>query len=280
MYRFSRCGAGLIMGSAAFYGVAVCKGSAFSADEWRAFPLISVKPTSHNTAHFRFGLPDPSDTIGMDVASCITVRCVGKDGKDVIRPYTPTTRNSELGSFELVVKRYNGGAMSEHIHGLKTGETLEVKGPWMHRKYVPNEFEHIGMIAGGTGVTPMYQIIQEVTSNKNDKTKIDLIFGNLSPEDILLKPELDRLSKEHPNFRVHYTVDRPTTQWQGDIGHINQDLIKKYFPAPGSNTFVAVCGPPPMVGAISGPKAKDRTQGPLAGILKEIGYTEKNVFKF
>ena len=41
-----------------------------------------------------------------------------------------------------------------------------------------------------------------------------------------------------------------------------------------------VCGPPPMMKAISGDKAKDKSQGPLQGVLKDCGYTESQVFKF
>lgn len=31
---------------------------------------------------------------------------------------------------------------------------------------------------------------------------------------------------------------------------------------------------------ISGPKARDRSQGPVEGILKELGYTQNQVHKF
>jgi cytochrome-b5 reductase len=35
-----------------------------------------------------------------------------------------------------------------------------------------------------------------------------------------------------------------------------------------------------MMNAVSGPKAKDYTQGELSGILKTLGFSEANVFKF
>ena len=34
------------------------------------------------------------------------------------------------------------------------------------------------MVAGGTGITPMYQIIQAVANDKNDNTELYLLFGN------------------------------------------------------------------------------------------------------
>jgi cytochrome-b5 reductase len=46
------------------------------------------------------------------------------------------------------------------------------------------------MIAGGTGITPCYQIIKAVLNNPNDKTKVNLVYSNTTQEDILLKDEL------------------------------------------------------------------------------------------
>jgi len=48
----------------------------------------------------------------------------------------------------------------------------------------------IGCIAGGTGITPCYQVIQSVLDNKDDKSQLSLIFGNRTTKDILLKEEL------------------------------------------------------------------------------------------
>lgn len=42
----------------------------------------------------------------------------------------------------------------------------------------------------------------------------------------------------------------------------------------------ANAGPPPMMNAISGDKAKDKSQGELTGILKQLGYAPEQVFKF
>jgi len=37
---------------------------------------------------------------------------------------------------------------------------------------------------------------------------------------------------------------------------------------------------PPALQAISGDKLPDKSQGPLTGMLKDMGYTEEQVFKF
>jgi NAD(P)H-flavin reductase len=51
--------------------------------------------------------------------------------------------------------------------------------------------KRIGMVAGGTGITPCYQVLQAAL-NGNDGTTLSLIFGNRTVEDILLRDELDQ----------------------------------------------------------------------------------------
>lgn len=47
------------------------------------------------------------------------------------------------------------------------------------------------MIAGGSGVTPMWQIMQAIDANPADKTKAVLVFGNVTEADILLRKEFE-----------------------------------------------------------------------------------------
>lgn len=36
----------------------------------------------------------------------------------------------------------------------------------------------LGMIAGGTGITPMLQLVRAIFKDKNDNTEISLLFAN------------------------------------------------------------------------------------------------------
>lgn len=67
-------------------------------------------------------------------------------------------------------------------------------------------------------------MIEEVLSNPDDKTKVTLLFANVSPDDILLKSDLDKLAQKHPDrLKVHYTVDKfaddkSKKAWKGESG--------------------------------------------------------------
>ncbi|KAG6772521.1 hypothetical protein POTOM_023934 [Populus tomentosa] len=194
--------------------------------------------------------------------------------------YTPISDPDSKGYFDLLIKVYPEGKMSQHFATLKSGDVVEVKGPIEKLRYSPNMKKHIGMIAGGTGITPMLQVIEAILKNPDDNTQVSLLYANVSPDDILLKQKLDFLAASHPNLKIFYTVDNPPKNWKGGSGYISKDMVVKGLPRPSDDTIILVCGPPGMMKHISGDKAKDRSQGELSGLLKEAGYTEEMVYKF
>eukprot|EP00252_Welwitschia_mirabilis_P006324 TRINITY_DN17174_c0_g1_i1.p1 TRINITY_DN17174_c0_g1~~TRINITY_DN17174_c0_g1_i1.p1 ORF type:complete len:268 (+),score=59.70 TRINITY_DN17174_c0_g1_i1:331-1134(+) len=260
------------------------KKKALDPSKWVNFKLQEITNVNHNTNLYRFSF-DPDAKLGLYVASCIITRAsVGTDAegkpKYVIRPYTPISDPEAKGYFDLMVKIYPEGKMTQHFAQLKRGDTLEAKGPIGTLQYSPNMKKHIGMIAGGTGITPMLQVIDAILKNPEDRTKVTLLYCNISPDDILLREKLDALSFSHPNFKVYYIVDKPLHGWSGGVGYISEDMILKGLPPPSEDTLILVCGPPGMMNHVSGSKAPDRSQGEVSGLLKEIGYTKDMVHKF
>ncbi|GLJ44089.1 hypothetical protein SUGI_0919470 [Cryptomeria japonica] len=251
---------------------------ALDPKQWVQFKLQDVARVSPNTNIYRFSF-DPDAKLGLHVASCIITRApLGTDDegkpKYVIRPYTPISGPESKGFFDLMIKVYPEGKMSQHFAHLKPGDTLEVKGPIEKVTYSPNMKKHIGMVAGGTGITPMLQIIDAILKNPEDKTKVSLLYANISPDDILLREKIDALSSSHPNFKVYYIVEKPTSHWRGGVGYISSDMVVKGLPCPSEDTLILVCGPPGMMNHISGDKDPDRSQGEVSGLLKEAGYTK------
>lgn len=261
--------------------VAFSAEAAFDPQNFKKYKLLKVEQLTPNTSLFRFALPRPDMTADLPVASCIVTKApIGEDGKAVIRPYTPTSSPDAKGHFDLVVKVYPTGVMSKHFGTLKPGDELECKGPIMKLKYEPNMKKAIGMVAGGTGITPMLQVMDEIARNPNDKTDVTLVFANVTEKDIILKEHIDTLVAKHPNIKVHYVLDKPPMFWRGGSGFITADMLKAHLPAPGPESMVFVCGPPGLMESVSGNKAKDYTQGEVAGHLKALGYTKEMVFKF
>lgn len=197
--------------------------------------------------------------------------------KEVVRSYTPISSDENHGYFDLMIKSYPTGNISRHMGLLKVGDKMKVRGPKGAMVYSPNMVRHMGMIAGGTGLTPMLQIIRAIIRGRErnggkDRTEVDLIYANVNEDDILLRGDLDQLTEEDPGFRVHYALNNPPAGWTGDVGFVTPDIIKvgvlsvlvvtgsdsllkRVFPGPAPDTKVLICGPPPMVSAMK--KATD-----------------------
>ncbi|RPB04476.1 ferredoxin reductase-like protein [Choiromyces venosus 120613-1] len=252
--------------------------------EWVDLRLKEVTPVTHNTKRFRFELPSENHVSGLKVASALLTKYKGpNDAKPTIRPYTPINPEDARGYLDLLVKRYEKGPMSTHLHAMTPNQTLSFKGPLPKYEWTPNKHEHISLIAGGTGITPMYQLMRAIFSNPEDRTKVTLVFGNLTEEDILLRRELVELENTYPQrFKVFYVLDNaPKGSSWATQGRVTKELLKTVLPEPGSgNNKIFVCGPPGMYKAVSGVKKSPSDQGEVGGVLKELGYKKEDVYKF
>ncbi|KAI1641369.1 hypothetical protein F4809DRAFT_6023 [Biscogniauxia mediterranea] len=245
--------------------------------------LKDVEPINHNTKKFIFKLPEDDMVSGVVITSALLTKYKAPGAeKATLRPYTPTNDEDAKGYLELIVKKYPNGPMSTHLHDMVPGQRLDFKGPLPKYPWAANKHEHIAMVAGGTGITPMYQLLRAIFNNPEDRTKVTLVFGNVTEEDILLKRELQDLENTYPQrFRAFYVLDQPPKDWVGGKGYINKDLLKTVLPEPKSgNIKVFVCGPPGLYNAVSGNKVSPADQGELTGILKELGYSKDQVYKF
>lgn len=127
----------------------------------------------------------------------------------------------------------------------------------MPTKYTANAVQEIGMVAAGTGITPMYQMIRTILSDPLEKTKIKLFYLNKTPQDILLRQELDVLQRNNPErLNVVYSVDQyKGWDWTGKRGLRMKDL-KDCLPdyKLDDQIGVLVCGPDGFVEAVAGKK--------------------------
>ncbi len=207
-------------------------------------------------AIYRFALPRQTDILGLPIGQHISLAATPKGAdKEVVRSYTPISSDEDKGYVDFMIKSYPQGNISAHMATLNIGDTMKLRGPKGAMVYRPNLCKRLGMIAGGTGITPMLQIIRAINRMRprnggNDTTKIDLIFANVNPDDILLKDQLDSLAREDPDFRVYYVLNNPPEKWDGGVGFVTADMIKEKLPAPAPDMKILICGPPPMVSAL------------------------------
>ncbi|EFX03109.1 NADH-cytochrome b5 reductase [Grosmannia clavigera kw1407] len=248
---------------------------------FQQFELKEKTIISHNVAIYRFKLPSPTHILGLPIGQHISIGAdlADADGnvKSVLRSYTPISGDHQPGYFDLLIKSYPQGNISKHLATLAVGQTIRVKGPKGAFVYTPNMVRHFGMVAGGTGITPMLQVIRAIVRGRSagDKTEVDLIFANVTPQDILLKEDLDALAQEDKGIRVHYVLDRPPEGWTGGVGYVTADMVKQWLPKAAPDVKILLCGPPPMISGL-----KKTTESLGFNKARPVSKLEDQVFAF
>lgn len=218
--------------------------------EYRKFPLAKKEKISPNVYRFTFALPEKNSILGLPIGQHVAIRA-GIDGQSVIRSYTPTSNDSDIGILELVIKVYPNGLLTNYLAKLNVGDEVEFRGPKGAMKYHKDLCKHIGMIAGGTGITPMYQLIRAICEDPEDHTKVFLLYANQTVDDILMHEELENFAKKCPEkFSVHYVVNTAPEGWQYSTGFVTKELIQEKFAPASPESKAMLCGPPGMIKAM------------------------------
>ncbi|CBJ30200.1 conserved unknown protein [Ectocarpus siliculosus] len=241
---------------------------ALQPEVYAPFRLQEKVELSHDTRMFRFALQSPKHVLGLPIGQHVSMKFVDADGKIVTRSYTPTSSDINLGHVDFVIKVYrpnehpkfpDGGKMSMHLERLKIGDTVDMRGPKGNLTYLgtgnfsirrrdDRQVRKLGMMAGGTGITPMLQVISAIMrEGSTGLVEMSLIFANKSEDDILLRDMIEKLAASNPNFKFHYTLDTVPEGWAHSQGFISKEMVEKHMPPPGADTLILMCGPPPML---------------------------------
>ncbi|KRY41759.1 NADH-cytochrome b5 reductase 2 [Trichinella spiralis] len=248
----------------------------------------NLNKVNHDTRMFRFSLHSADQVLGLGVGQHVHLSAK-INGQLVVRPYTPISDINERGSiyFKDTHPLFpEGGKMTQYLDNLKIGDSINIRGPGGLLTYngrgcfaikpskkadpVQKKYKKVAMLAGGSGIAPMYQLIKASLADSYDKLEMHLIYANKSEQDILLFEELLNLEMKHPTrFRVWFTIDtRKGKVWAYSIGFINSEIIKEIFSQPSADLLVLMCGPDAMIETACQPN------------LDKLGYARDNRFKY
>lgn len=175
--------------------------------------------------------------------------------------------------------------MSQYLENLRLQDTIDFRGPSGLLVYKGKgqfairpdkkseakikEVKKVGMIAGGTGITPMLQLIRAIVKDPNDPTICHLLFANQSEKDILLQPELEEIEAENPHrVIIWYTLDKAPEGWKYSEGFVSEQMIQDHLHPPADDVLILMCGPPPMIEFACNPN------------LDKLGYSQDARFAF
>ncbi|GAA5913630.1 uncharacterized protein JCM6883_004028 [Sporobolomyces salmoneus] len=244
-----------------------------SKSKWKPAELVSIERINHDSRIYRFALEDPSQPLGLPTGQHVYARLRRKpssteEGELVQRAYTPVSLSNAKGFIDLLIKVYfptpgfpTGGKMTLGFEELVVGDKIEFKGPlgsfeWLgggraRWRGVERKPRQIGLICGGSGITPILQVLRGIVHDETDtETKLFLLNANKTEADILLRTELDslvELAGEH-RYRQHLVLSRATEDWKFSKGRINRQLLQDHLPQSGDkDDLILICGPDPMI---------------------------------
>ncbi|KAG0349121.1 hypothetical protein BGZ54_004440, partial [Gamsiella multidivaricata] len=244
----------------------------FLKPDWQPIRLVEKKSISHDTRLFRFALSNEQIELGLPVGKHVVLRGIAKDDRHFVRAYTPVSDNHLQGYVEFVVKIYEpnekfpeGGHLSQLLDSLEIGKTVDVRGPlgsfsyvgrgrWQYG-YLFGQAHRIVMMAGGTGITPIYQVLRAIAQDPADPTDVRLIYANRTENDILLREELTELEKgSNGRIKICLTLSEPSKDWKGCKGHIDERMIREYATFDNhdhldhaADAIGVLCGPPGLI---------------------------------
>lgn len=230
--------------------------------QYQTLPLVEKVLVAPNVYRFVFELPSPHDVVGLPIGQHVSIAGpAGAGGQSgVSRSYTPVSNNADKGVLELVIRCYPDGRLTGgYLSQLQVGDEVAFRGPKGAMRYRRGLCRRLGMLAGGTGITPMYQLIRAICEDPRDTTQVSLVYANRSEADMLLRAELDAFARRYPrNLRVHYLLDAAPAhgRWAGGVGRVDKDVMAERFPAPAPDSKILICGPPGMVKAATGALAE------------------------
>ena len=211
--------------------------------------VSSTRRVTHDMKEIRFALGEPAE-ISHRPGQYVQVQAPSPEGP-VFRAYSISSPAYETDVVELVVRLVPGGIGSTYLHGLAEGDPVTFTGPYGEFHLDENPQTEIICVGGGCGMAPMRNIIYTLYDRWPDR-RCWLFFGCRSTADVFYLEQFETLARKHPNFRVVYALSDPLPegeQWDQETGFIHLSVDKYLEPGNGRQGFL--CGPPPMIEAVT-----------------------------
>lgn len=150
--------------------------------------------------------------------------------------------------YAVTVQKVFHGRVSTYLKdSLKVGDQLYVSDPagdFVLPHDHPEEQRYV-MVAGGSGIAPIYSLIKDLLG-KNPDIEIQLLYFSRSQEQCIFRRELERLAKTHEGLRVQFHFTRKEGGYHDPAQRLTGEGIMALVSDPASTLFY-VCGPNSLV---------------------------------
>jgi ferredoxin-NADP reductase len=202
--------------------------------------LVATEQQTHDAKTLRFRISDESN-LRAKPGQFLTFHWK-IDGKQMPRSYTISSSPMDNGYVEITPKRAENGCVSVFLNEkAKPGLTVEASGPYGRFYFNERLHQGIGLVAAGSGITPMIAMIRYIDDLRL-ATNVRLLYFVRTAADIIFENELARLAGSLPNFKYEVCLSRPDPIWKGRSGRLSEELVARQLLDLDTPTFF-LCGP-------------------------------------
>lgn len=152
------------------------------------------------------------------------------------------------GSVSFLIRNVPGGLMSGFLREqAKVGASMSMAGP-LGSFYLREIKRPVLMLAGGTGLAPFLAMLDKVVAAGGSAHAIHLIYGVNTDTDLVELDKLAAFAAAIPNFSYALVVVSEDSK-QPKKGYVTQHIEPAQLN--DGDVDIYLCGPPPMVEAVS-----------------------------
>ncbi|AKK00580.1 NADH oxidase [Pseudomonas brassicacearum] len=171
---------------------------------------------------------------------------LGVPGSDQTRAYSFSSLPRD-GEVSFLIRNVPGGLMSSFLTGqAKAGDTLRLAGP-LGSFYLRDIRRPLLLLAGGTGLAPFTAMLEKI-AELGSEHPVHLIYGVSNDVDLVELERLQAFAARIPRFSFAACVANPASQHPLK-GYVTEHIEPGYLNE--GDVDVYLCGPPPMVEAVS-----------------------------
>lgn len=241
---------------------------------------------------FRFSCHGALQRAGLAVGQFVAIR--GElDGEWLQGFYSPLSRPQEEGYVEILCRTdTTGGKVIDFLNAVRPGQEaylkamgglrLEFEGGKIYHD--GREIRQISLLAGGTGIAPMVQIVRSYLYHTVGEGAVPgapapdpathgvrLVYAAERDFDLAFTAMLESIEQKNPDLFSHYVVlNQPPLGWTEGVGFVDEDTVKKYLhfpPQEDAGQLFVCCGPPIF-------------ELMMCRMLKAAGYPRHHVFAY
>ncbi|WP_430445352.1 MAG: benzoate 1,2-dioxygenase electron transfer component BenC [Pseudomonas piscis] len=171
---------------------------------------------------------------------------LGVPGSQQTRAYSFSSLQRD-GEVSFLIRNVPGGLMSSFLTSLaKSGDSMTLAGP-LGSFYLRDIRRPLLLLAGGTGLAPFTAMLEKI-AEQGSEYPLHLIYGVTNDLDLVALDRLEDFARRIPQFSFSACVANPQSQYPHK-GYVTQHIQPAHLNQ--GDVDVYLCGPPPMVEAVS-----------------------------